>query len=60
MKQLDRWMIGGKISKLVLVITSKESGEHIERWQFDVQILAKSAKHRSGKGAGDKENTSSE
>ncbi|KAL9114605.1 MAG: hypothetical protein Q9227_001283 [Pyrenula ochraceoflavens] len=56
MKQLDRWMIGGKISKLVLVITSKESGEHIERWQFDVQILAKSARHRASKKNGDKEN----
>lgn len=30
-------MIGGKISKLVVVITSKETGEHVERWQFDVK-----------------------
>jgi mitotic spindle assembly checkpoint protein MAD2 len=29
-------MLGGKISKLVVVITSKETGEHVERWQFDV------------------------
>jgi mitotic spindle assembly checkpoint protein MAD2 len=36
MGQLKKWMEGSKISKLVVVITSKETGEHIERWQFDV------------------------
>ncbi len=36
MSQLDKWMVGGKISKLVVVITSKDTGEHVERWQFDV------------------------
>ncbi|KAI0424764.1 mitotic spindle checkpoint component mad2 [Xylaria sp. FL1042] len=39
MSQLDRWMQYGKISKLVIVITDKDTGEHVERWQFDVQIL---------------------
>jgi hypothetical protein len=39
MSQLDKWMIGGKISKLVVVITSKDTGEHVERWQFDVRSL---------------------
>lgn len=29
-------MLGGKISKLVIVITDKDTGEHVERWQFDV------------------------
>lgn len=38
MGQLNEWMIGGKISKLVVVITSKDTGEHLERWQFDVGI----------------------
>jgi len=37
--QLNKWMIGGKISKLIVVITSKETGENIERWQFDVRFL---------------------
>lgn len=37
MSQLNKWMIVGKISKLVIVITSKETGEHVERWQFDVR-----------------------
>ncbi|KAH8194297.1 hypothetical protein TruAng_011535 [Truncatella angustata] len=50
MSQLDKWMQHGKISKLVIVITDKDTGEHIERWQFDVQIfgsLNKSSKSRS-------------
>lgn len=37
--QLKDWMYGSKISKLVVVITSKETGEHVERWQFDVGTL---------------------
>lgn len=40
MSQLDRWMKDGKISKLVIVITSKDTGEHLERWQFDVSFLS--------------------
>lgn len=39
MSQLDKWMVGGKISKLVVVITDKETGEHVERWQFDVSLV---------------------
>lgn len=41
MGQLKEWMYGGKISKLVVVITSKETGEHVERWQFDVCEVTK-------------------
>lgn len=40
MSQLDKWMVGGKISKLVIVITDKDTGEHVERWQFDVRTYA--------------------
>ncbi|KAL5604311.1 hypothetical protein BROUX41_002284 [Berkeleyomyces rouxiae] len=48
MGQLDKWMLGGKISKLVIVITDKDTGEHVERWQFDVQIFnAKPSKSKS-------------
>ena len=56
MSQLNKWMVGGKISKLVVVITSKETGEHIERWQFDVQIFGKHSKSKSSRSSGDKEN----
>jgi mitotic spindle assembly checkpoint protein MAD2 len=57
MSQLNKWMLGGKISKLVVVITSKETGEHIERWQFDVQIFNQAFKQRSSNKVTDQENT---
>ncbi|KAL8293936.1 hypothetical protein RB597_008210 [Gaeumannomyces tritici] len=47
MGQLDRWMVKGKISKLVIVITDKDTGEHVERWQFDVQIFGGKSKSSS-------------
>lgn len=37
MSQLNKWMLKSKISKLIIVITSKETGEPVERWQFDVR-----------------------
>jgi len=58
MSQLNKWMLGQKISKLVIVITSKDTGEHIERWQFDVQLNKPTSK--SSKRSGDKENTAPE
>lgn len=62
MSQLDKWMLGGKISKLVIVITDKDTGEHVERWQFDVQIFKKassSSKSKTSTPIGD-ENTGEE
>ena len=60
MKQLNTWMQGGKISKLVVLITNKETGEHIERWQFNVEIFNKSYKQKSSRKATDKENVAPE
>lgn len=56
MSQLNKWMQGGKISKLVVVITSKDTGEHVERWQFDVQIFSKSKSRSATRPSADKEN----
>ncbi|EEB06287.1 spindle checkpoint protein Mad2 [Schizosaccharomyces japonicus yFS275] len=39
--QLHRWMYRGKIQKLVVVITDKDTGDDLERWQFNVEILCK-------------------
>ncbi|CAH0051554.1 unnamed protein product [Clonostachys solani] len=58
MSQLDKWMVGGKISKLVIVITDKDTGEHVERWQFDVQIFQPTkSKSKSRTPATDQENS---
>lgn len=53
MGQLDKWMVGGKISKLVVVITDKDTGEHVERWQFDVcwRLLHSTRQHWQYSGA---------
>lgn len=44
-------MLSGKISKLVVVITSKDTGENLERWQFDVQLMGKAAKNKQSAAA---------
>jgi mitotic spindle assembly checkpoint protein MAD2 len=36
-------MKDGKISKLVMAIVSKDTGEVLERWQFDVYVFGKSS-----------------
>lgn len=46
MSQLHKWMQKSKISKTVIVITSKETGEHVERWQFDVSLVAQVSARR--------------
>ncbi|KAJ2964010.1 hypothetical protein NQ176_g10818 [Zarea fungicola] len=63
MSQLDKWMVGGKISRLVIVITDKDTGEHVERWQFNVDITAvpkksKSSSSSSAAAGKDQENDS--
>ncbi|MCJ1428420.1 Mitotic spindle checkpoint component mad2, partial [Sticta canariensis] len=57
MSQLNRWMTGGKISKLVIVITDKETGDNVERWQFDVQIFNKPSKKALAQKPADNENS---
>ncbi|KAI8088691.1 mitotic spindle checkpoint protein [Halteromyces radiatus] len=37
-QQLKAWLQTNKISKLVLVIKSKDTNETLERWQFDVNV----------------------
>lgn len=57
MSQLDKWMVGGKISRLVIVITDKDTGEHVERWQFNVEISEKKpSKTKSASAGADQEN----
>ncbi|KAK1509386.1 HORMA domain-containing protein [Colletotrichum costaricense] len=59
MSQLDRWMLRGKISKLVIVITDKDTGEHVERWQFDVEIFGRPSKSKSSKTSSSSTSSSS-
>jgi mitotic spindle assembly checkpoint protein MAD2 len=49
------WMKDGKISKLVMAIVSKDTGEVLERWQFDVQIFGKASSPKLRRGADESE-----
>lgn len=56
-------MVGGKISRLVIVITDKDTGEHVERWQFNVEISNNTttskpsrSKQQQSTSTGDQEN----
>jgi mitotic spindle assembly checkpoint protein MAD2 len=74
MSQLNKWMLGQKISKLVIVFTGKETGENVERWQFDVRYssspsiskltvqvnINKTSKSKSSSKTADKENAGPE
>ncbi|KAI9760359.1 MAG: Mitotic spindle checkpoint component mad2 [Candelina submexicana] len=57
MSQLNKWMIGGKISKLVVVITDKSTGIKLSTNPVKVQIFGKAGKERSVKKAPTTENT---
>ena len=37
LSQMKEWLTTGNVQKLVLVITSQETGEPLERWVFDLQ-----------------------
>ncbi|KAF7589173.1 Mitotic spindle checkpoint component mad2 [Aspergillus hancockii] len=63
MSQLNKWMIGGKISKLVILINDDDLAPEenpVERWQFDVQIFGKHNKSQKSRESGDKENADPE
>lgn len=38
MVQVKRWIYGGKITKLVVVLINKATTETVERWEFDIDI----------------------
>ncbi|KAH6587569.1 hypothetical protein BASA61_006295 [Batrachochytrium salamandrivorans] len=38
MAQLQRWIAAKTINKLIMVISSKATGDILERWQFDVNL----------------------
>jgi mitotic spindle assembly checkpoint protein MAD2 len=53
-------MKDGKISKLVMTIVSKETGEVLERWQFDVHIFGKRSPSAPQSSREEKENNAYE
>jgi mitotic spindle assembly checkpoint protein MAD2 len=46
MEQMENWLLNGKVQRLVVVVTGVDSGETLERWQFNVRV-------EGGGGGGD-------
>ena len=38
LRQVHRWVLGGKCSKLVLCVVARDTGEVAERWAFDIAV----------------------
>ena len=38
MKQMEVWLTDGDVQRLVVVVTGLDSGETLERWQFNVSV----------------------
>ncbi|KAI9007722.1 HORMA domain-containing protein [Hyaloraphidium curvatum] len=59
LSQVRNWLMASAISKLVLVILSKETREVLERWQFDIEIEAQD-KENTGRPLGASQKTEKE
>lgn len=38
MAQVEAWLLSGDVQRLVVVVTGVDSGETLERWQFNVEL----------------------
>ena len=38
MDQVETWLVGGDVQRLVVVVAGIDSGETLERWQFNVML----------------------
>ena len=54
MGQMETWLLEGDVQRLVVVVTGVDSGETLERWQFNVSVDDKTG--ADGKKAGDENN----
>ena len=50
-KQVETWLLYGDVQRLVVVVSGADSGETLERWQFNVTI--------EGENAGENKNPNS-
>ncbi|THV07708.1 spindle assembly checkpoint protein [Dendrothele bispora CBS 962.96] len=39
LKQVQKWLLSGSVTQLVLVIMSKETRTPLERWMFDIKLV---------------------
>lgn len=50
MAQVRKWIYGGKINRLVVVIVLRLTAEAVEKWQFDVEVTPGGADGGGGGG----------
>ncbi|KAI8823489.1 DNA-binding protein [Fimicolochytrium jonesii] len=61
LSQLDKWIIAKKVSKLVMVVSSKATREVLERWSFDIQLdKTDDVKENAGRAPKTEKQTNSE
>jgi len=51
MSQMETWLLEGDVQRLVVVVTGVDSGETLERWQFNVFVDEKGADENSSVNA---------
>ncbi|PWN25226.1 DNA-binding protein [Jaminaea rosea] len=51
LKQVERWIEAGELTRLVVAIVEKESGETRERWQFDLEVTGKESEQPASSSA---------
>lgn len=56
MKQMEVWLTDGDVQRLVVVVTGLDSGETLERWQFNVAV---EQPHNDGNNANNGNNNNS-
>lgn len=51
MGQMEEWLLNGNVQRLVVVVTGVDSGETLERWQFNVSVEDRGGGGGKGKDA---------
>mmetsp|Transcript_338 Transcript_338/g.570 ORF Transcript_338/g.570 Transcript_338/m.570 type:complete len:243 (+) Transcript_338:137-865(+) len=56
MEQMENWLLNGNVQRLVVVVTGVDSGETLERWQFNVSVDKAAGKNHDIAEGGNNEN----
>jgi mitotic spindle assembly checkpoint protein MAD2 len=48
MDQMESWLVDGQVQRFVVVVSGVDSGETLERWQFNVSVDDKEQKSSGG------------
>jgi hypothetical protein len=51
MAQVDAWLLRGDVQRLVIIVSGVDSGETLERWQFNVSLEVPDGENKTPNGA---------